>query len=151
MTSGPSLDDLKQELSRLLSRIKGRQILVLIDDLDRLTPPEALEMVSVVKSLADLPKVIYLLAYEEGRLSQLIDAASNADGHSYLEKIIQYPVHLPRIDSDDLSRLLNVDLVALLPGLSEGDGIRLQYTWREVLRVYVSTPRDVRRLVNSFA
>jgi hypothetical protein len=31
------------------------------------------------------------------------------------------------------------------------DTIRLQYAWRDVLRVYVSTPRDVRRLVNSFA
>jgi hypothetical protein len=151
MISGPSLDDLKQEISQLLSRLNAQQILVVIDDLDRLTPAEALEMVSVVKSLADLPNVIYLLAYEEKRLCQLIAEATKTDGRSFLEKIVQYTVHLPLIDTDDLSRIMDADLEELLPRLSEDDNLRLQYAWREVLRVYVSTPRDVRRLVNSFA
>ena len=151
MTSGPSLDELKQQLSQLLSRLNERQILVVLDDLDRLTPFEALEMVSVVKSLADLPNVIYLLSYEEERLTKLISEATKTDGHSFLEKIVQYPVHLPAIDVDDLSRLIDSDLETLLPGLSEEETHRLQYAWREVLTSYVSTPRDVRRLVNSFA
>jgi predicted KAP-like P-loop ATPase len=152
MTSGPSLDELKKELAQLLSRLNGRQILVVIDDLDRLTPPEALEMVSVVKSLADLPNVIYLLAYEEQRLSELITKATGIDGYSFLQKIVQYPVHLPSIDTENLSRLLDTDLEDLITGLSDEEDInRLPYAWREVLRFYISTPRDVRRLVNSFA
>ena len=151
MTSGPSLDELKKELTQLLARLNRQQILVVLDDLDRLTPFEALEMVSVVKSLAGLPNVIYLLSYEETRLNQLIREATTTDGHSFLEKIVQYPVHLPAIDVDDLSRLLDIDLDALLPALSEEDTGRLQYAWREVLTFYVSTPMDVRRLVNSFA
>jgi hypothetical protein len=151
MTLGPSLDELKKELANLLSRLNGQQILVVLDDLDRLTPFEALEMVSVVKSLADLPNVIYLLSYEEVRLSELIGEATKTDGRSFLEKIVQYPVHIPALDVDDLSRLLDSDLEALLPALSEEDNIRLQYAWREALTSYVSTPRDVRRLVNSFA
>jgi hypothetical protein len=80
LIAGPSLDDLKRDLFRLLSRLDGQQILVVIDDIDRLTPVEALEMVSPVKSLADLPNVIYLLVYEEERLSQLIREATSADG-----------------------------------------------------------------------
>jgi predicted KAP-like P-loop ATPase len=151
MISGPSLDDLKQELARLLSSLDDQQILVVLDDLDRLTPPEALEMVSVVKSLADLPNVIYLLAYEEKRLDQLITEATKTDGHSFLEKIVQYPVHLPAIDVDDLSRLIDIDLEPLLSELSEEDSRRLHYAWHEVLRFYITTPRDVRRLINSFA
>jgi hypothetical protein len=150
MTIGPSLDDLKAELAQVLLGLDQQQVLVVVDDLDRLTPLEALEMVSMVKSLADLPNVIYLLSYEEKRLSQLISEATKIDGYSFLEKIVQYPVHLPRIDNDDLSRLLNDDLNALLPAPSEDDTLRLHYLWREVLQVYVSTPRDVRRLANSF-
>jgi predicted KAP-like P-loop ATPase len=151
MISGPSLDELKKELAQLLSRLNGQQILVVLDDLDRLTPFEALEMVSVVKNLADLPNVIYLLSYDDVRLDQIVGEVTKTDGHAFLEKIVQYPVHIPAIDRNDLSRLLDADLDALLPPLSEGDTYRLQYAWREVLSFYVSTPRDVRRLVNSFA
>jgi hypothetical protein len=35
--SGPSLDEIKKELAQLLSRLNGQQILVVLDDLNRLT------------------------------------------------------------------------------------------------------------------
>jgi hypothetical protein len=81
MTLGPSLDELNRNLLTCSLGLTAQQILVVLDDLDRLTPFEALEMVSVVKSLAGLPNVIYLLSYEEARLSQLI-GEGDQDGWS---------------------------------------------------------------------
>ena len=47
--------------------------------------------------------------------------------------------------------MIDIDLEPLLSELSEEDSRRLHYAWREVLRFYITTPRDVRRLINSFA
>jgi predicted KAP-like P-loop ATPase len=93
MISGPRLDDVREQLRASLRRRAGQKVVVIIDDLDRLTPSEALEMVSLVKSLGDLPNVLYILSYSEGHLAALIHSALGVDGHSFLEKIVQYPKH----------------------------------------------------------
>src|SRR5262249_47238731 len=121
-----------------------------IDDLDRLTPGEAVEMVSLVKGLGDLPNTVYLLCFDERRLAELISCGLELSGHDYLDKIIQYPVHLPPLDQTDLSRLLNVDLIELLPDLDSEDQQRLSEAWFSIIRHYIATPRDVRRLMNAY-
>jgi hypothetical protein len=151
LMSGPTLDDLRNQLRKLLVNLKDRKIMIIVDDLDRLTPSDALEMVSVVKSLGDLPNVVYLLSYDEAKLDELIRIAIQTDGHEFMEKIVQYPVRLPLIEVDDLARMIDVDLDAILPDPSQEDQERLGLAWHYVLRQYLRTPRDVRRLVNSFA
>jgi predicted KAP-like P-loop ATPase len=151
MTSGPTLDQIRDELRKLLANLKDRKIIIVVDDLDRLTPADALEMVSVIKSLGDLPNVVYILSYDEPTLSDLIHKAIGIDGHEFLEKIIQYPVRLPFIELDDLSRMIDADLTQLLPNATDEDNLAIQNAWYYVVRTYVQTPRDVRRLINSFA
>ena len=151
MSTGPTIDALRTQLRSILSKLDDRRVLVIVDDLDRLTPPEALEMVSLVKSLGDLPNVIYMLAYDEIKLAELINVTTNVDGSDYLEKIIQYPVHLPTIANQDLIRLLDADLTAVLGNLTPREQSRLGVTWHQVFRHYLRTPRDVRRYINSLA
>lgn len=151
LTTGPTLDELRNRLKDVLNKLEHQRILVVIDDVDRLTPSEALEMVSFVKSLGDLPNVVYLLSYDDEKLASLIGSAVDVDGHSFLEKIVQYSVHLPLIDSDDLVRALTADLGKLVGDLSDADQRRLSYAWFNVLRQYMRTPRDIRRFVNSVA
>jgi hypothetical protein len=121
LATGPTLDALRQKLRRVLANLEQRRVLVVIDDLDRLTPIEAVEMTSLVKSLGDLPNVIYLLSYDEMKLIDLINKGLGVDGRDFLEKIVQYPVHLPPIANEDLVRLLDSDLSALLGELSDAD------------------------------
>lgn len=151
MTSGPTLDSAREKLRARLRAIKNSKILIVIDDLDRLTPDEAVEMVSLVKGLGDLPNVIYLLCYDEVRLAKLIHVSLKLNGQEYLEKIVQYAVHLPPLDHIDLSRLLESDLTVLLPELDSTDRQRLTQAWFSVIRHYTRTPRDVRRLMNSYS
>lgn len=47
LTSGPTLDQLRERLRTLLRAQTDRRVLVVIDDLDRLTPAEASEMVAL--------------------------------------------------------------------------------------------------------
>ena len=46
--------------------------IVLLDDLDRLEPAQAVEVIRLVKSVADFPRFRYLLCYDKAVLSQAI-------------------------------------------------------------------------------
>nr|WP_172717295.1 P-loop NTPase fold protein [Neorhizobium sp. T6_25] len=151
LTTGPTLEGVRDRLRYTLRALEPKKIIVVVDDLDRLTPPEAVEMVSLLKGLGDLPNVVYVLCYDEERLSALIGTALQLDGIEYLQKIIQYPVHLPPLDTTDISRLLEVDLQELIPALQPNDQTRLSAAWFSILRRYLLTPRDVRRLMNAFS
>jgi len=151
MTSGPSLDELRLQLKQALRALDERQVLIVVDDLDRLTPQEALEMVTLVKGLGDLPNVVYVLSYDEETLARLIDQAVDANNKSnYLDKIVQYSVSLPLFGRDDIANFLEKDLIEFTEKLSSSDQSRLRFVWNYVLRHYLRTPRDVRRLVNNF-
>ncbi|NEJ88895.1 hypothetical protein GR223_23675 [Rhizobium leguminosarum] len=151
MTTGPTLDGVRMRLRRTLGALKDCKIIVVVDDLDRLTPAEAAEMVSLVKGLGDLPNVVYILCFDEIRLASLVTSALTLDGNEYLQKIVQYPVHLPPLETDDLARLLEADLGDMLPNLSNRNWQRISAAWLSFLQFYIRTPRDVRRLMNAFS
>ena len=151
LTTGPTLESVRERLRRALRSLGAKKVLVVIDDLDRLTPSEAVEMVSLLKGLGDLPNVVYLLCYDEDRLADLIKTELELDGREFLQKIVQYPVHLPPLDTTDITRLLDADLGQMLPDLQPGYQSRLSDAWYLVLRFYLRTPRDVRRLMNAYS
>ncbi|MDX0072476.1 P-loop NTPase fold protein [Sinorhizobium meliloti] len=151
LTTGPTLENVRERLRQALRTLGTKKVVVVIDDLDRLTPAEAVEMVSLLKGLGDLPNVVYLLCYDEERLAELIETDLRLDGHEFLQKIIQYPVHLPPLDATDISRLLDADLQEIIPSLNSDDQRRLSNAWFLVLRYYLRTPRDVRRLINAYS
>lgn len=149
LASGPTLDKLRENLRNLLRHLPNQKILVVIDDLDRLMPNEAAEMVSLVKTLGDLPNVVYLLSYDQKNLAKLIAESMRLDGVEYLQKIVQYPVHLPPLLGDKLSKILDADISELLGELDTNDTRRIGSTWYFALRHYLKTPRDVRLYTNS--
>jgi predicted KAP-like P-loop ATPase len=57
------IEDTFQDLYKVLLE-QGKRFFILIDDIDRLTPNEALLMFRLVKSVGRLPNVIYLLPGE---------------------------------------------------------------------------------------
>ncbi|MCD1264575.1 hypothetical protein B5M44_10590 [Shinella sumterensis] len=151
MTDGPTVESVRARLRKKLGRSNRTKILVVVDDLDRLTPDEAVEMVSLLKGLGDLPNVVYLLCYDEVRLGSLISTSFNVDGHEYLQKIVQYPIHLPPLEPPEILNLLNADLESLVTNWSTVATRRLNIAWFLTLSRYIGTPRDVRRLMNSFS
>ena len=108
-------------------------------------------MVSLVKSLGDLPNVIYLLSFDQGNLVKLLSEGTKLNGADYLEKIVQYPIHLPPILGNGLASLLDADLSEIIGQLDASQSRRLGLTWHFVFRHYLKTPRDVRLYANSVA
>jgi len=143
---------LKSGISRIL-RDAGKRILVVIDDIDRLTPEETRQLFTVIKALADFPNVVYLLAFDRDVAAQAIEHQSGLPGERYLEKIIQVPFELPPVDRVALRAALFRRLDQVLGDTS--DELFDQSYWTNVFHdgidPLIQVPRDVVRFTNTLS
>lgn len=139
------LPELKDKLVKALADLNHRFIIT-IDDVDRLEPREAIEVLRLARSVADFPNVVYLLCYDSEILSNSVEKAAHInDGHSYLEKIVQLTVMVPQPEpfrlrqwfSDELHKIAstkNEDELARLASVIDFEGGRWLTTPRAVVR-----------------
>ncbi len=143
---------LKSEISKIL-RDAGKRILIVIDDIDRLTPEEIRQLFTVIKALADFPNVVYLLAFDREVAARAIEQQSGMPGERYLEKIIQVPFELPPVDRVALRAALFKRLDEVLGDTS--DGLFDQSYWTNAFHdgidPLIQVPRDVIRFTNTLS
>lgn len=127
--------------------------IVLLDDLDRLEPAQAVEVIRLVKSVADFPHFRYLLCYDKAVLAQAIkNGLGVADGELYLQKIVQISFSLPRPESFDLRREFlsgAVQLYETVNNSAPDEGIISDLV--RVTDIYgasLKTPREVQLALN---
>jgi len=144
----PSLHDNYLQLEAAFKERPGR-LLVVIDDLDRLPAREIRQVFQMIKTVARLPNVIYLMAYDRKivwrALRKLQDSGKRHAG--FAEKIIQQELDLPRPSLAQLTTILD-DYARQL-----GDSTRERTTWHHLLQSglnrWLLTPRDAHRLGNA--
>ncbi|UEQ05506.1 KAP family NTPase [Halomonas profundus] len=94
--------ELKQEIGRKIQELNIGFVIIL-DDLDRLEPEQAVEVVRLVRSVADFPKVAYLMCYDREVLAQALKTGLKVeDGDLYLQKIVQLTFNIPLPEPFDL-------------------------------------------------
>ncbi len=102
-----SLKEVRDEIEGEL-RNRELPIVIMIDEVDRLTKEEVLEVFKLVRLIGRFPQLIYIVACDREQVEKALDR--NQDYHSgrrYMEKIIQYPVNLPHIADHRLIQLLD--------------------------------------------
>lgn len=143
---------LKDSITGILQKA-GKRILVIIDDIDRLTPEETRQLFTVIKALADFPNVIYLLAFDRDVAAQAIEQQSGLPSERYLEKIIQVPFELPPVDRVALRAALSKRLDEILADVPEGSFDQSYWTnvYHDGIDALIQVPRDVVRFTNTLA
>ena len=138
---------LKKDLARML-RESRKRFLVVIDEMDRLSPQEALLVFRLVKSIGKLPNVVYLLAYDREILEEAVSDEFPSEGPQYLEKIVQAGFDLPLVNHRQQRAMINSMLIEFqVP--NTGD---VEQMFRElVAHEFLQTPRDILRLFNSLS
>ncbi|HEX5274712.1 MAG TPA: P-loop NTPase fold protein [Candidatus Rubrimentiphilum sp.] len=91
-----SLDYVKNEISQALA-VGRRRVIVIIDDIDRLTAQEMQTVFQVVKALGDFKYTTYLLAFDDTVVTRALDGVQNGNGAAYLEKIVNVVRNIPPI------------------------------------------------------
>ena len=148
-----SMSALKAELADSLAALK-KPLLVVIDDIDRLTTEEIREVLQLIKANADFPNVIYLLLCERSIVSAALDAISGDRGSEFLEKIVQVGYNVPHVTSEAIQKVLFQGLNECLsfPGVAaRWDKNRWYELYSGSLASYFKNLRHVYRFLASFA
>lgn len=146
------LDTTKKSLEKALIEVDAK-IIIVIDDIDRLTNSQIRDVFQLVKQVADFPNVIYVLAMDREIVRNALTEMHNIDGDEYLEKIIQVPFELPELRKSKLHNIFFAKLDQIINDLPDGVVWDQNY-WNNVFRncvePYINTLRDVNRLINIF-
>ncbi|MBO9429612.1 P-loop NTPase fold protein [Sulfitobacter sp. R18_1] len=146
-----STPSLQTTYAQLVERLKAekRRIVIVIDDLDRLSSDEIRSMMQMVKSVGKLPYVTYLLSYDRKHVWAALEEGRAVDPlePTFAEKIIQQELTLPQPSLSALLSLLDKNIGFIAEGIQASD------RWYKIVshgvRRWMKTPRDINRYTNA--
>ena len=137
-----SQNKLRETLKKL-----DKPIVVVLDDIDRLSTPEIRDVFKLVRLTANFPNIIYLLAFDRYRVEQAL-GEQGIPGRDYLEKILQIGIDLPAVPSHVLNSQIFKAIDFALEDI-ENPGHFDSEVWpdvfMEVVQPLIRNMRDVRR------
>jgi hypothetical protein len=165
-----SFNALRESLDDFTEKGK-RRIVVLVDDLDRCLPLNALQVLESMKLFFDLDGFVFVVGLDQDVIERSIQLkyqtpiqastqVQSASGSTvkdvsaadYVKKIFQVPFSVPRITDDELDPFLN--FVADSPDLPKEQADDLRKVVRRHLPYVIGdepvNPREVKRLINAY-
>lgn len=129
------------------------RIFIFVDDLDRLDPRVALELIEGMKNFADYENCVFILAVdqkvvERGLKSKYGDEFSDGMAQHFFDKIIQLPFVLP-VNSYRLGEYVAQLLQGgALPAAGQADGEMARRYAAMLRRFGICNPRTIKRSFN---
>lgn len=141
-----TLETQKNEINKTLSYI-GYKLIIIIDDIDRLTDDEVQQIFILVKSLADFPNIIYILPFDRNIILNSMGNMQKDYGEEFLDKIIQLQIDLPKIPTSKVRNIFEKDLEDII----KNEKIDLNSEDRDFWSTlsFLSNIREVNRYINN--
>lgn len=148
-TNSISLDKMKATIDDYL-RKRETNIVVVIDDIDRLSDSEICLIFKLVTLTASFPHIVYLLAFDRAVVEKALCNLQRDDGAGYLDKIIQLSIEMPRLSSSDISQQINLIVSNLQKRspFSFEDQTHLSNVLTRIVSPLICAPRDICRIKN---
>ncbi|HHP0348611.1 hypothetical protein E1A86_15420 [Acinetobacter baumannii] len=125
-----TLKEIREELIKALTKRKT-PLLIVMDDLDRLTAVELRMIFQLIKANTDFPNVIFLLLFQKDIVEKKL-TDSTQSGENYLEKIIQIPFTIPQIQLKQVHEVLFKLLDNIINSHIDADKKFNQERWAEI-------------------
>jgi hypothetical protein len=139
---------MRTELGREFEE-SGTDIIVLIDEIDRLDDRDIRVCAQLVRAVADFERVSYLLAYDADRVAPALGNGDLERGQAYLEKVVQLQVPLPALLPRQIRRIVDARFRELIDELDER-GQRLNQLLGIMVPSILGTVRDAKRTLACF-
>ena len=125
----------------------GRRVYVVIDDLDRLTGEEIIEVLKLIDRNASFNNVVFVMAYDKEYVNNVLrEHLDHGLDHSFIDKYVTWEVTLPEIDSDVLKEKMKSYLENHLFGLPQEVKERALEGWGYVDSIITENLASVRHL-----
>ncbi|MEY8815746.1 P-loop NTPase fold protein [Micrococcus luteus] len=140
-----SAKKVREEITKELASL-AQPIVIVIDDIDRLTTLEIREIFKLVRLTARFPNIIYVLAFDRERVEQAL-TEDGIPGRAYLEKIVQLSFDVPHAPEKLLRSQVFEELNRVLAPVANAtlDDSRWSDVYWEVIDPLFSNMRDVKR------
>jgi hypothetical protein len=152
-------NELEEIIKACLKDKKEEGIIFFIDDLDRIDPPVAVQLLELLKNIFTLKNCIFILAIDydvvikglEPKFGKLSDS-NEREFRSFFDKIIQVPFSMPvsRYKTNDFLKdsLLSIDYI----NEETSKNIEIIGKFSEISNLSVGkNPRALKRLMNSLS
>lgn len=146
-------DDLNKAIESLLKKDTAKKgVIIFVDDLDRLNPPLAVEILELLKNIFTIDHCIFVLAIDydvvvkglEPKFGKLT-ATNEREFRSFFDKIIQVPFSLP-VSSYKPMTFVSKSLKDI--GYMDGSDARLEEV---IVNSVGKNPRSIKRLINTLS
>lgn len=149
-----TLEEQKNDLNKILSVI-NKKVVIIIDDIDRLVSKEVQQLFQIIKSLADFPNITYLLSFDKNHVYNALNTNQflgnnnvNKNSEQFLNKIIQMPINIPKINSEDLKTFAEKRITTIFTLYSENIKEKELYNLIKYNVPFMKNLRDLNRYIN---
>ncbi len=144
-----SVSKLQEDFAKLVKKT-GKRLVIFIDDLDRLNPEVAVELLEIIKLFVNVENSIFVLAidYEvvvKGVRKKYGENLSEEKCRNFFDKIIQLPFKMP-VERYNLTELVRKAVQEQTHMTDEGVNIVAEF----ISDVMGTNSRTFKRLVNAF-
>jgi len=143
---GEDLDASRRRVEKALRDLK-KPLVVVLDDIDRLSSEEICDVFKLVRLTACFPNIVYILAFDRIRVEESL-SRRGMPGRDFLAKILQLAVDLPVIPDEVLTKEIIEAIDEVLSPISNPgpfDSHRWPDVLMEIIRPLIKNLRDVRR------
>lgn len=143
--------DFQEAINKTLDNSGKEKAVIFIDDLDRLQPAKAVELLEVLKVFLDCEKCVFVLAVDYSVVTQGIkqkfgDSVDEEKGKSFFDKIIQLPFKMP-VAQYDISNYVS----DALKTMKIADDKKSVGQYVGLIETSIGcNPRSIKRLFNTY-
>jgi len=152
--------EIKKEIETIINKLIDdsandyKKVVFLVDDLDRIPPEQAVEVLESLKNLFDVPNCVFVLAIDYDVVVKGLESKfgkkteeNEREFRSFFDKIIQVPFSMPT-GTYDMGNLLSEKLNSLSIIIPEA----LNEAYSNVVKYTIGyNPRSLKRYINSFS
>lgn len=149
-----SLSDARERVEDFFV-FNGKTVVMIIDDMDRLTSSELMAILKLIRVTANFKNLIYIAAYDEDYVEGMLRRSGIENGKEYLKKIFHVKICLPSFEPLRVPELLRNNLSRL--GVDDEKlnivdrFIKIREKESFLISIYLPTFRDIKIFSNQFA
>ena len=156
LLSNANLEELKDRIQTILLK-NERQVIVFMDDIDRLNKDEIHTIFRLIKLTANFDYLTYVLAFDDevvaDSLQERYGTKEKNAGKRFLEKIVQVPIKLPKISYSDLRMYCFSRIDKLINSINyqitDDEITKFHYNYSMAIEAKMVNARVINRYINN--